>query len=190
MQGDPHLAFDRAEKFIVTDPTNVARPLFIRPPEPTHHISEQWGIALATNERGTKRTCPVTGKKFYDLNKDPVVSPYTGKSYPVTYFEVAPEKPAKPAEKPRAAEAEEVDVDHAAAAAGAEVISLSDAEPAPAPKADPASDDDDDDDTAENIPEVADVEVDEELGDDDSFLETDDDDDIDFNVPVDEEDDR
>ena len=39
------------------------------------------------NERGTKRTCPVTGKKFYDLNKDPVVSPYTGKSYPLSHFE-------------------------------------------------------------------------------------------------------
>ena len=27
---------------------------------------------------GKKRVCPTTGKKFYDLNKDPVVSPYTG----------------------------------------------------------------------------------------------------------------
>jgi uncharacterized protein (TIGR02300 family) len=26
---------------------------------------------------GTKRTCPETGKKFYDLGKDPIVSPYT-----------------------------------------------------------------------------------------------------------------
>ncbi|SHI58520.1 TIGR02300 family protein [Wenxinia saemankumensis] len=27
---------------------------------------------------GTKRVCPTTGKHFYDLNKDPIVSPYTG----------------------------------------------------------------------------------------------------------------
>ena len=27
---------------------------------------------------GTKRLCPTTGKRFYDLNKTPVVSPYTG----------------------------------------------------------------------------------------------------------------
>lgn len=27
---------------------------------------------------GTKRLCPTTGKRFYDLNKDPIVSPYTG----------------------------------------------------------------------------------------------------------------
>ena len=29
-------------------------------------------------EWGTKRICPTTGKRFYDLNKVPVVSPYTG----------------------------------------------------------------------------------------------------------------
>ena len=29
-------------------------------------------------EWGTKRICPTTGKRFYDLNKDPIVSPYTG----------------------------------------------------------------------------------------------------------------
>jgi uncharacterized protein (TIGR02300 family) len=27
---------------------------------------------------GTKRICPTTGKRFYDLNKTPPVSPYTG----------------------------------------------------------------------------------------------------------------
>ena len=30
-------------------------------------------------EWGTKRICPTTGKRFYDLNRSPVVSPYTGK---------------------------------------------------------------------------------------------------------------
>ena len=29
-------------------------------------------------EWGTKRICPTTGKRFYDLNKSPIVSPYTG----------------------------------------------------------------------------------------------------------------
>jgi len=28
---------------------------------------------------GTKRVCPETGKRFYDMGRDPVVSPYTGK---------------------------------------------------------------------------------------------------------------
>ena len=33
---------------------------------------------MPKEEWGTKRLCPTTGKRFYDLNKDPVVSPYTG----------------------------------------------------------------------------------------------------------------
>ena len=34
---------------------------------------------MAKEEWGTKRICPDTGKRFYDLNKNPVISPYTGK---------------------------------------------------------------------------------------------------------------
>ena len=53
---------------------------------------------MANPELGTKRVCPVTGRKFYDLNKDPIVSPYTGQSYPRTAFEpVARAAAAKPA---------------------------------------------------------------------------------------------
>lgn len=33
---------------------------------------------MPKEEWGTKRICPTTGKRFYDLNKTPVVSPYTG----------------------------------------------------------------------------------------------------------------
>ena len=29
-------------------------------------------------EWGTKRICPTTGKRFYDLNRSPIISPYTG----------------------------------------------------------------------------------------------------------------
>ena len=144
---------------------------------------------MASDERGTKRTCPVTGKKFYDLGKDPVVSPYTGKSYPLSFFEAAQEKAAvKFGAKTRKDkddedaedETEEADIDVAAKEAGAEVISLDDAE----------DDADDDNGDEEEIPDVEDVEVDEELGgdDDDTFLETDDEDEeIDFDVEVDED---
>jgi uncharacterized protein (TIGR02300 family) len=38
---------------------------------------------VAKPELGTKRICPVTGRKFYDLNKDPVISPYTGEIVPI-----------------------------------------------------------------------------------------------------------
>ena len=33
---------------------------------------------MPKEEWGTKRICPTTGKRFFDLNKIPVVSPYTG----------------------------------------------------------------------------------------------------------------
>lgn len=33
---------------------------------------------MPKEEWGVKRMCPVTGKRFYDLNRVPVISPYTG----------------------------------------------------------------------------------------------------------------
>jgi len=42
---------------------------------------------VAKPELGTKRVCPTTGRKFYDLNKDPIVSPYTGEAFPRSMFE-------------------------------------------------------------------------------------------------------
>ena len=38
---------------------------------------------MAKPDLGTKRVCPDTGRKFYDLNKTPVISPYTGKVVPI-----------------------------------------------------------------------------------------------------------
>ena len=45
---------------------------------------------MAKTDLGTKRICPTTGKKFYDLNKNPVISPYTGEVVPI-----APVAPAR-----------------------------------------------------------------------------------------------
>lgn len=61
---------------------------------------------MAKAELGTKRICPDTGRKFYDLNKDPVISPYTGKVVPVEN-PVARARPeaAPPAAAPQAAPA-------------------------------------------------------------------------------------
>ncbi len=33
---------------------------------------------MPKEEWGVKRVCPETGKRFYDMNKNPVISPYTG----------------------------------------------------------------------------------------------------------------
>ncbi|WP_127112938.1 TIGR02300 family protein [Shimia sediminis] len=35
---------------------------------------------MPKEEWGVKRVCPTTGKRFYDLNKNPIVSPYTGET--------------------------------------------------------------------------------------------------------------
>ncbi|SLN46487.1 Protein of unknown function (FYDLN_acid) [Pseudoruegeria aquimaris] len=37
---------------------------------------------MPKEEWGVKRVCPTTGKRFYDLNKNPIVSPYTGEIVP------------------------------------------------------------------------------------------------------------
>ncbi|WP_145106409.1 TIGR02300 family protein [Rhodobacter sediminicola] len=57
---------------------------------------------MPKEEWGTKRVCPTTGKRFYDLNRTPVVSPYTGevvdiesarrKAVAAVISRVAPEK--------------------------------------------------------------------------------------------------
>src|ERR1700738_862703 len=49
-----------------------------------HRFSEIPRIPhVAKSDLGTKRICPTTGKKFYDLNKSPVISPYTGEVVPI-----------------------------------------------------------------------------------------------------------
>ena len=81
---------------------------------------------MAKPELGTKRVCPDTGRKFYDLNKDPVISPYTGKVVPVeaSTARARPEQPAAPAPRAPAA-AEEV---AAPEPQEAEFVSLEEAE--------------------------------------------------------------
>jgi len=44
------------------------------------------GITMPNENWGAKRICPETGKRFYDLNQDPVVSPYTGAEYPLRIY--------------------------------------------------------------------------------------------------------
>jgi uncharacterized protein (TIGR02300 family) len=106
--------------------------------------------AVAKSELGTKRICPTTGKKFYDLNKNPVISPYTG--------EVVPIAPVAPARMPRGAEAR-----HAATA---------DATPEPAEVEEVSLEEADAEENTGKVKAVVpesedDIEVDETLDDDD-----------------------
>jgi len=41
---------------------------------------------MAEEAWGVKRVCPETGNRFYDLNKDPIVSPYSGIEYDLSFF--------------------------------------------------------------------------------------------------------
>src|SRR5215211_6730240 len=112
---------------------------------------------VAKAELGTKRVCPVTGRKFYDLNKDPVISPYTGEVVPITVLPVsrrgaaaAPVAPLVPeAEVPEVAEVELVSLEEADAEAEGKKV------------------------TAEG--EEEEVEVADDPADDATFLETDED---------------
>jgi uncharacterized protein (TIGR02300 family) len=112
---------------------------------------------VAKAELGTKRTDPETGKKFYDLNRDPIVSPYTGKSYPLSFFE----ETSAIADVAEEDEVAEVDTENTEV----ELVSLEDAD-------DAAGGDD--------IPDMGDDDVEiEGDDDDDTFLTPDEDDDDD-----------
>ncbi|MBI2716738.1 MAG: TIGR02300 family protein [Rhizobiales bacterium] len=83
---------------------------------------------MAKSELGTKRVCPETGRKFYDLGKTPVISPYTGKVVPIVVAPVRSRpEPATPAPTPRPAPVEEVEA-VVPETSDAEFVSLEDAE--------------------------------------------------------------
>jgi uncharacterized protein (TIGR02300 family) len=106
---------------------------------------------VAKSDLGTKRICPTTGKKFYDLNKSPVISPYTG--------EVVPIAPVAPARATRS--------EARATAAAAEVAP----EPAEAEELVPLEEADAEENTGKVkavVPESEDdIEIDETIEDDD-----------------------
>jgi uncharacterized protein (TIGR02300 family) len=119
---------------------------------------------VAKLDLGTKRVCPDTGRKFYDLNKTPVVSPYTGKVVPIapTPTRSRPEPAAAPV--PRPAPAVKPVEAVAPEAADVELVSLEDADAEAQGKKKPAA--------AEGAAAEGeeDVEIDESL-DDAAFIE-------------------
>jgi uncharacterized protein (TIGR02300 family) len=114
---------------------------------------------VAKQELGTKRIDPETGRKFYDLNRDPIVSPYTGKSYPLSFFEET--SAAAVLEKDEEEDVTEVDTE----STEVELVSLEEA--------------DEDAAGGDDIPDLGDDEVEIDGDDDDTFLEQDEDDDDD-----------
>jgi len=113
---------------------------------------------VAKPELGTKRICPDTGRKFYDLNKTPVISPYTGKVVPIA---VAPTRGARPEAAKAVQDESEALVPETT---DAEFVSLEDAEAEQQGKKKPA--------TAGAQVEEDDVEMDDDESlDDAAFIE-------------------
>ena len=101
---------------------------------------------MPKEEWGTKRLCPTTGKRFYDLNASPIISPYTGEEVVVetgktrTMVADAADAQSKTDEK----------------TADDEDLVLDDEEDADADLGDDVLEDDDDDDDV-SLDDIADV---------------------------------
>ena len=110
---------------------------------------------MPKEEWGVKRLCPTTGKRFYDLNKTPIVSPYAGETIEMENGKsrmIAAD--AEDAATKKAKEAEEADTDD---------VVLDDDEDVDLDLGDDVLEDDDDDTVS--LDEIADVASDD---DDDS----------------------
>lgn len=141
---------------------------------------------MAKEGLGSKRICPETGKKFYDLGKDPVVSPYTGKSYPLSFFLEGhhPVKVKKEQARPIDEDEEDLETEDEAEdedEAGDESVELVSLEDVEEEEEEDDGDIETSDDAEEEdeIPDLPDVEIEDEdeAEEDDLFLEDDEEDD-------------
>ncbi|MDO8875510.1 MAG: TIGR02300 family protein [Pseudolabrys sp.] len=110
------------------------------------------------SDLGTKRICPDTGRKFYDMGKSPVISPYTGKVVPIIVPVQSRSRPEAARPVP-AAEAETLVPE----TQDAEFVSLEDAEAEQQGKKKPAA--------AGDVSEDDEIEGDDESLDDAAFIE-------------------
>lgn len=103
---------------------------------------------MPKEEWGTKRLCPTTGKRFYDLNANPIISPYTGET--VTIETGKNRTMVADAEDAQTKKAKETEVDDD------DILLDDDDDDDDVDVADDVLDDDDDDDTV-SLDELADV---------------------------------
>ena len=110
----------------------------------------QEGKPMPKEEWGTKRICPTTGRRFYDLNNDPIVSPYTGEVVNIDTGKGT-----------RTMVADKADARSAKAKVEEEDVILEDDEDSDVDLGDDVLDDDDDNDDV-SLDDIADVSTDEE----------------------------
>ncbi|HZL29842.1 MAG TPA: TIGR02300 family protein [Pseudolabrys sp.] len=115
---------------------------------------------MAKADLGTKRVCPDTGRKFYDLGKSPVISPYTGKVVPIVALPQSRSRPESAAARPAPVAETETLVPETQ---DAEFVSLEDAEAEQQGKKKPA--------VAGDVSEDDEIEADDEALDDAAFIE-------------------
>ena len=107
---------------------------------------------MPKEEWGVKRVCPTTQKRFYDLNKDPIVSPYTGE---VVEFDASKNRMiAADAEDAASLKAKEAEIDN-------EADVLDDDDSVDLDLGDDVLDDDDEDENV-SLDDIADVASDDE----------------------------
>lgn len=127
-------------------------------------------------ELGTKRLCPTTGRKFYDLGRSPVVSPYSGEVVPIAAATTAG-RYAAPAVARREAPVEDEDERE-----GPELVSLDEVE---------EGEKESDANTEGDAPHAIDDDSEDAAADDARFVVDDDDEDgADGLVEVDEDEDE
>ncbi|MEM7438502.1 MAG: TIGR02300 family protein [Pseudomonadota bacterium] len=113
---------------------------------------------MPKEEWGVKRVCPETGKRFYDLNNNPIVSPYTGKEYDLNFFSHDKSKTTMADKEDKSA------IKKATAADDDDEIDVLDDDDDTDVDVDLGDDvlDDDDDDTEVSLEEIADVPAEED----------------------------
>ena len=143
------------------------------------------GVQLEKEKLGKKWICPTTGKKFYDLNKEPVISPYTGEQLEIINTEnlekekteeiILENDDKKTSEVSETDEVKDIDnVDNV----DSDVEILDDNEEESITEIEDDNFSDESEDSDSNIDELEEFEIDEEIDDDlddDEFLDNNDD---------------
>ena len=131
---------------------------------------------------GKKWICPTTGKKFYDLNKEPVTSPYTGELLEVINTENLEKAKTKEiiveTDNKETSQISETDEVKDANNSKSDIEVLDDSAEDSIPEIEDGNFSDDSEDSDSNIDELEEFEIDEEIDDDlenDEFLDDSDD---------------
>ena len=130
---------------------------------------------------GKKWICPTTGKKFYDLNKEPVTSPYTGELLEIINTEDLEKEKEEEiilnADDKENAQTSETDEAKDTDDAESDIEVLDDSVENSIPEIEDDNFSDESEDSDSNIDELEEFEIDEEIDDDldDEFLDDNDD---------------